>query len=266
MIDGSELWPRAVSAGEVTYPPGGRLGPRWQRDVQLVLVHAGTMTVTIDGRPRAPQQAGSVGLLLPGHRETFAFAPERATRHSWIQAALPALPGSLAARLERLPAAQPASPALAALARETVAAAVTLAPRARPLLHALAAATLWRYVTDAELRPDDRSGAVEDAREHLRANLHDPGLDLAALARAGNVSAAHLVRSFRRELGTTPIAYLWERRVEAGVELLANSGLPVKAIAARCGFKTVYHFSRRVRQATGAAPTELRRRRWSAAP
>jgi AraC-like DNA-binding protein len=50
--------------------------------------------------------------------------------------------------------------------------------------------------------------------------------------------------------------------VAVGVDLLANTGLPVGAIADRCGFKTVYHFSRRVKQATGMSPTEVRRRRW----
>jgi transcriptional regulator GlxA family with amidase domain len=90
-------------------------------------------------------------------------------------------------------------------------------------------------------------------------------LDMTALARACNVSAAHLSRAFRRELGVTPIAYLWQRRVAAGVDLLVNTGLPVGVIADRCGFSTVYHFSRRVKQATGEPPTELRRRRWDAA-
>jgi quercetin dioxygenase-like cupin family protein len=58
MITGLELWPSDVSVGEVVYPPGGRLGPRWQRDVQLVLVHEGTMSVTVDGRSRPIQRAG----------------------------------------------------------------------------------------------------------------------------------------------------------------------------------------------------------------
>jgi AraC-like DNA-binding protein len=57
---------------------------------------------------------------------------------------------------------------------------------------------------------------------------------------------------------------VWSRRVDAGVELLAGTGLPVGVIAERCGFRTSFHFSRRVRRATGLAPTELRRRAWDA--
>jgi AraC family transcriptional regulator of arabinose operon len=283
----SNLWPCSVSVGEVTYPPGGRLGPRRQHDVQLVLVHEGSMFVTVDGDTRPTQRRGSVSLLLPGHTETFVFDTARPTRHSWIQANVPDIPEELEARLARLPAALPTSTSMAALARETLAvasASSTLAPTAhdrsaasrssgpdrlaaasppaRPLLHALVTATLWRYITEAERRIDPRSTLAETAREHLHSELHDPDLDLASLACACNVSAAHLVRVFRRETGVPPIAYLWRRRVAVGVDLLANTGLPVGAIAERCGFKTVYHFSRRVKQATRMSPTEVRRRRW----
>jgi AraC-like DNA-binding protein len=56
---------------------------------------------------------------------------------------------------------------------------------------------------------------------------------------------------------------VWSRRVDAGVELLTGTGLPVGAIAERCGFQTSFHFARRVRRATGATPTEVRRRAWA---
>jgi AraC family transcriptional regulator of arabinose operon len=70
------------------------------------------------------------------------------------------------------------------------------------------------------------------------------------------------VRRFRAELGTTPMAYLWQRRVATGIDLLTHTGLPVGEIAARNGFKSVYHFSRRVKQQAGMPPTAVRRQRW----
>src|SRR5918999_4464452 len=147
---GPHLSPSSVSVGEVTYPPGGRLGPRRQHDVQLVLVHEGSMTVTVDDSTRSTQRAGSVSLLLPGHTETFAFDTARPTRHSWIQANVPDIPGELEARLTRLPPALPTSTSMAALARETLAVAAASPPSAHSLLQALVTATFWRYITEAE--------------------------------------------------------------------------------------------------------------------
>ncbi|MEA2275087.1 MAG: hypothetical protein QOC78_47 [Solirubrobacteraceae bacterium] len=76
-------------------------------------------------------------------------------------------------------------------------------------------------------------------------------------------SPAHLVRRFRAELGATPMACLWQRRVATGVDLLTNTGLPVGDVASRSGFKSVYHSSRRITEHTGAPPTQVRRDRWT---
>ena len=104
---------------------------------------------------------------------------------------------------------------------------------------------------------------VDRARRYLHVNFANPAIDLGQVARAAHVSPAHLVRRFRAELGTTPMAYLWQRRVAAGIDLLTNTGLLVGQIAARTGFTSVYHFSRRVKQQTGVSPTQVRENRWS---
>jgi AraC-like DNA-binding protein len=254
--------PVRVSAGEVVYPPGGRLGPRRQHDVQLVLVHTGSARITIDDAAAATHGEGSVALLLPGHREHFAFADDVPTHHSWVQAGLESPPAALVARLASVPPALPASTALTELVREAVAVARTPLPTAGPLLAALAAAAVWRYVGEAEARVRGPGGPVDRARQHIHVNLGDPGLDLARVARAAHTTPAHLVRRFRAELQVTPMAYLWQRRVAAGIDLLVNTGLPVGDIAARCGFKSVYHFSRRVKEQAGASPTQVRESRW----
>jgi AraC-like DNA-binding protein len=258
----ASLLPTSVSVGTVAYPPGGTLGPRRQRDVQLVLVHAGSARVVVDGREHRIA-VGEVGLLLPGHRERFAFDADVATRHSWVQIHVADLAPDLRARLEQLPAVLPLTPALDAIAREAVATAASALPNAPALLAHLAAAALWRYIAEAERRGPERARPVDNARRFIHANVHDPALTLDDVAAAAHVTPAHLIRSFRAEHGTTPKAYLWECRVALGVDLLANTGLPIAAIAGRCGFTTPHHFSRRVRQATGMPPGALRRARWA---
>jgi AraC family transcriptional regulator of arabinose operon len=245
-----------VSAGTVTYPPGGKLGPRWQRDLELVIVHEGSAHITVDGAPRATLRAGDVGLLLPGHREHFSFVGR--TRHSWVQGRPERAPLE---RLAALPAALRASTALTELVLE--AAAGTPLPTRDPLLAALGTAALWRYVGEAESRTRGPSDPVALARAFLHAHATDPDVDLARAAAAAHVSAPHLVRRFRAELGVTPMAYLWQRRVAIGIDLLTGTGLPVGAVAERAGFKSVYHFSRRVKAHSGMAPTALRRTRWA---
>lgn len=247
----SEIDPARVSVGEVVYPPGGTLGPRDQHDLQLLLVHRGRATVTVDDDPPATYEAGTVALPLPGHRERFAFAAAAPTHHSWVQAHVAEAP-------ERLPPSLPLSTALGALVRAAVEAARGPLPTARPLA-ALAAAAFLRYAGEAQSPP---TGAVERARAFLHAHLADARVDLAQVAAAVHISAAHLVRRFRAEVGVTPMAYLWDRRVAAGVDLLRHTGLSVGAVAERCGFKSVYHLSRRVKAATGLSPTALRRERW----
>ena len=252
------LRPVRVSAGEVVYPPGGSLGPRWQHDVQLVLLHTGSAAISIDEGEPSLHRADTVVLLLPGHRERFAFDPTDETHHSWVQLGLADRPLAL----DALPRDLPASSALSELVLEAVAVARTPFPTMTPLLAALATAAVLRYTGEAEWRGGGTADTVGRALRFLHSRVADPDMDLGRVAAAAHVTPAHLVRRFHAEVGVTPMTYLWERRVATGVDLLANTGLPVGEVAARCGFKSVYHFSRRVKQATGSSPTALRRERW----
>jgi AraC-like DNA-binding protein len=254
------LGPVRISAGEVVYPPRGRLGPRWQHDIELVLVHTGSARIRVDDEPPVVVRPESVALLLPGHRESFEFDTREETHHSWAQLGVA---GEAPEAVMEAPRVLPASAELTELVRETASAVRALAATAQQLAAALAVAAIWRYVGDAEANVDGPADPVDLARRHLDLRLGDPELSLERAAAAAHVTPAHLVRRFRAELGVTPMAYLWERRVASGVDMLVSTGLPVGEIARRTGFRSVYHFSRRVKEGTGMPPTELRRRGWS---
>ena len=261
--DFDQLPPRP-NAGVVSYAPGAVLGPRLQRQYQLVLVHAGTVSVLVDGRERT-MSPGHVGLLLPDHTELFAFDCARPTRHSWIAVSAAQLTGEERAALAQAAPCLPLTQAMdecAALARS-----VSLAdePERRPVLTAVARAALSLYCAEAShaaTRPPGHP-AVRQARAIARQRACE-GLGAAELAREVGVSPEHLVRLFSRELGTTPGAYLRAERVAHAVQLLAHTGLSVAEIAHQSGFATPQHLAHCLRAATGLTPTSLRTSSWEA--
>ncbi|MFF4243429.1 GlxA family transcriptional regulator [Streptomyces sp. NPDC001822] len=78
----------------------------------------------------------------------------------------------------------------------------------------------------------------ETLRRILDAVTEDPGADhtLAAMARGAGISARHITRSFRDELGTTPARYVEQVRLEAAQAMLETGDDPMTAIARRTGF------------------------------
>ena len=264
MVNDKYFWPEEVSVGEVIYPPGGAFGPRLQRNLQLIILHSGQMTVWIDDVPHTAR-AETVCVLFPGHKEYFAFAEESETWHSWLHFFLPQLPETLVARMARLPWPLPLSSTMADLTHEALALKNSPLSTAPVLLKALAVQMIWRYIGEGELLTNGATmppdPAIENARHFIHTHIAEP-LTLDMIAMAAAVSPSHLIRLFRQQLNTTPMAYLWERRVGQGIDLLRQTGLSVGEIAKRCGFQTSYHFSRRVRQATGLSPLEVRLQAW----
>ena len=264
MDESHALWPDHVQIGEVVYPAGGTLGPRIQRNVQLVIVHNGEMTVWVDGVSRHAT-ARTVSVLLPGHEERFAFSSAGETWHSWIHATLPSLPAAYLHRFAALPWSLPLSPTMTDLMRQALALHRVALPTANAMRKALVAQMLWCYIGEGEYGVPGGSGTMHPAVERARAMIDERfggPLTLAEIAHEAAVSPAHLIRLFRAQLDTTPVAYLWRRRVEQGVLLLEQTGLSVATVAQTCGFPNAYHFSRRVRLATGLSPRDLRRRSW----
>jgi AraC-like DNA-binding protein len=94
---------------------------------------------------------------------------------------------------------------------------------------------------------------VTAVRAHLVEHLAEP-ISLADLAAVAAMSPVHFGRRYRTATGLTPMADLRRRRVAAAHDLLVATDLPLKAIAARCGFCDEYHLSKVCRRALGHPP------------
>lgn len=90
----------------------------------------------------------------------------------------------------------------------------------------------------------------------------DPGAPYAldALARDAGVSARHLTRLFRSEIGMTPGQFLESVRLEAAQALLEAGSDPVEEVAGRSGFGSAETMRRVFQQTLGVSPTVYRAR------
>jgi AraC family transcriptional regulator of arabinose operon len=92
---------------------------------------------------------------------------------------------------------------------------------------------------------------------YIENNYHNT-IDLKDIMRAVALSHSSLTQLFKKELGMTPIKYVWHYRILIAERMLASTNLPMQNIAKRCGFQTAQHFSRKFEESHGCTPTAFR--------
>jgi AraC family transcriptional regulator, arabinose operon regulatory protein len=118
-------------------------------------------------------------------------------------------------------------------------------------LHALQIA--GRSAT-ASLDVPDR---LRPALERMRLYHHLP-LRLAELAELAELSPSQFTRAFRSAIGTSPIDWLRQTRIEQAKRRLRESADTLKEIATQVGYGDQFYFSRDFKRMTGVSPSEFR--------
>ena len=103
-----------------------------------------------------------------------------------------------------------------------------------------------------------RPKSIDVIRKYVRENISAP-LNLDMLGEACGMNKFHMVRQFRSATGLTPMEYVRLVRLDLAFHLLAETGLPLREIAARTGLASEYHLSRLIKQRYGHGARELRR-------
>ena len=78
------------------------------------------------------------------------------------------------------------------------------------------------------------------------------------LARIAGVTSRHLLRLFRQELGTTPVQFCLEIRLQRAHSLILNTTMALSDIAAATGFNSRSHMTQRYRNRYAETPTQTR--------
>jgi AraC-like DNA-binding protein len=98
--------------------------------------------------------------------------------------------------------------------------------------------------------------AVRVARDYIEAHF-DEDLSLAKLADLVSLSPYHFARTFERELGLPPHAYLESVRIRKSRELL-DQGMDLASAALAAGYADQSHFTRRFKRFLGVTPGQYR--------
>ena len=103
-----------------------------------------------------------------------------------------------------------------------------------------------------------RQVRINALKRYIDQNLADPLLGTESLLREFGASRATIYRDFAEEGGLQN--YIMERRLQRAFRFLAEAS-PVRGqvqdVAARCGFGSIAHFSRRFRAGFGIAPSDV---------
>ncbi len=255
-----------VTFGDVLYEPGGMLGPRVQRDFQMVILHSGSLDLRVN-RAFLSLAAGTAVLLSPGNQEIFHFSRVRESRHSWCAIKPQAVPRAQQELFRDSRGPVPFTGAMVSLLELALgshrerAAQETLETR---FLLDLGMAMFCDFALAAQAGGPPATGGDEAVAKvsHFISREFARPLTLTDLARAGGVSNQHLLKLFRERKRESPTRMLYRRRLEAARDWLSHTGLSIGEIADRCGFANPFHFSRKFRQAHGLSPREWRTKNW----
>jgi transcriptional regulator GlxA family with amidase domain len=120
----------------------------------------------------------------------------------------------------------------------------------------------WRDGGQAQFveRPVPRDDGVTTREARLWAAEHlDSPISLQEFAEVARMSVRTFSRTFRREIGTSPSAWLTQQRVDRARELLESTSLQIEDVARRSGFGSAVVLRTHLRDAVGVAPSTYRR-------
>ena len=253
-----EAWGLFVTAISSGQGPAVSIPGSWS----LQYLVRGAVILKVPGQRRQRVEAGDVVLLGPAnhsslvpdplssshiHRLDFAGAWVERWDHGGFFGALPRVIHAgfdenmlgLVAKLVELARSNP--------------------PSANRLMGGLLSHLLARLEVAARL--GSGTGAQRQLVQDARHLLSDPTQDHHALDSVADqlgVSYSWFRRSFRVQTGQTPQRYRLQQRLERACQLLADSSLPVGAIAVRLVFSSQSYFTRMFRKETGLSPSVWR--------
>lgn len=100
---------------------------------------------------------------------------------------------------------------------------------------------------------------IKKMLQYIQSHCGDE-LDVEQIAASAAISESECLRCFRATIGTTPIRYVRQYRLQKAVLLLTTTRMRVADIAAVCGYPDVSYFTKIFRETKGCTPAVFRKR------
>ena len=107
-------------------------------------------------------------------------------------------------------------------------------------------------------RADSTKAIMERAIQYVQDNYQESDLSVEGICSALNVSPTYFSTLFKKELGTTFVAYVTNVRMERAVELLQTTEDKTYVIAAKVGYTEPNYFSYVFKKQYGISPSKYR--------
>ena len=121
---------------------------------------------------------------------------------------------------------------------------------------------IWDNLSETQSHPDAKVMRDEDRIKTMLKFIHNNysgEMTIKMIAESALVSESECLRCFRRTIGTTPIQYVKQYRIQAASQMLVSTQKKVADIAVQCGFQDISYFTKSFRKFKGCVPTEYRR-------
>lgn len=116
---------------------------------------------------------------------------------------------------------------------------------------------LSRFFKQGQSKIEMEDNRIAKTVLYIRKHLNE-AIELEKLAEISCLSKDHFIRLFKKELGTTPLQYINQKKIEKAQLLLITEELAVKEIAFQLAFDDYSYFNRLFKKTTGVTPQEYR--------
>lgn len=116
---------------------------------------------------------------------------------------------------------------------------------------------LSRFIKLAVPKAEIADGRIRAVVSHIRQSLSS-SLNVETLADMACMSKDHFIRTFKKEVGTTPSAFVTKKRMEAAELLLITTNETIKTISAKVGYDDNSYFNKTFKRYAGVTPQQYR--------